>query len=218
MEQFCLGNLGIVGTHRCCVWSPLSFLSAVLPCPLSVHRFLFYRFSLRIPGSWVPFPEQPCRRPQRMTHERKHSCARRSLEQDHCETSVPPSRAVEETLDPDLRRSTGTRSFRTECLVNSGSISTGLLTCLLPMKCECPSREVVEDASAGGRACGTLHTSSCCFRAKTGIQTRYNWQSRCDVRGLTKPCSHSACSDHLKGDGVAGLRRIPRWVSSFASG
>ena len=27
------------------------------------------------------------------------------------------------------------------------------------VKCECPSREVVEDASAGGRACGILHTS-----------------------------------------------------------
>ena len=43
--------------------------------------------------------------------------------------------------------------------MNSGSISTGLLTSLLPMKCECPSRGVVEDASAGGRACGILHTS-----------------------------------------------------------
>ena len=91
-----------------------------------------------------------------MTHERKHSCARGSWEQDHCETSIPPSRLWRKLSIQTCGGAPG--RFRTGCRVNSGSISAGLLTTLLPMKCECPSREVVEDASAGGRAYGILHT------------------------------------------------------------
>ena len=111
----------------------------------------------------------------------------------------PRTRPAEERRDKELQNWT---------LGEFGIDFDWLLTCLLPMKCECPSREVVEGASAGGRACGILHTSFLFFY----------WHSRYDVRGCvgrvasTKPCSLSSCPNHLKGDGVAGFRCIPRCI------
>ena len=77
---------------------------------------------------------------------------------------------------------------------------------LLLMKCECPSREVVEDASAGGSACAILHSSFLLFSCQEGDPNhiflgkslRRSWLTLC-AQTSSKVMALPACGASLAG-------------------